>query len=172
MMKLWADKLQFLQEEEKYVRDKMKRGVSWYDDDTEIVKFFPDNRLRRSYGIRSSETFRPEEDFWGRKPRSTEFQVSFSESSQRSIEKKKIQEAEKHFESVRCTFRIKKCERKDFKRLFPHFQPGDETVEWFAIFGELFLYSIPHWKENKLLKEYFTTHITTRSLYGVEKPNL
>lgn len=171
MMKLWRDKLKFLQEEGKYVQGKMDRGVSWIDDDAEIVKFFPDNKLRRSYGIRlsSSETyenFSRDDDLWP--SRREEFQVSFSESRQRNKQKREIQEAEKHFDSVRGNFRIRNWEREDFKRLFPHFQPGDETVEWYAIFGELFLHLIPRWKENKLLKEYFTTHITTRSLYGVD----
>jgi hypothetical protein len=82
-----------------------------------------------------------------------EFNVRFKESEQRREQRKKIQDVEERFRNVRRKFAT------------------SNNWEWYDLFGDLFLCPIINWKENTLLKEFFTTHITTRSFYGIKDNN-
>ena len=81
---------------------------------------------------------------------SVEFEVKMDQLEAQDEARKEILKMENHFRFV-----IVRFEKKE--------------VGWYDLFGELFLHRrIPYWKRNKLLKNFFTTNIKTRSCYGVK----
>lgn len=138
VMNIVKDKQTFLEKELERVNRQIETGF------VEVVQVFP-NEVRRLYGINPVINRIPQSI----ERQEGEFQVSFTENDQRKGQRNEILKIENHFALVCSNFHGKK-------------------VEWYDLFGELFLHNhFSNWKENLLLKNFFTTNITTRSCYGV-----